>query len=61
VLRWRLCIGLGCVWWAAAVLGLVLPGAHTLAWTWMITTVVLELGFGIYLLVRDARHAGEEA
>jgi hypothetical protein len=61
VLRWRLCVVLGCVWWAAAVLGLVLPGAHTLAWTWMVTTITLELGFGLYLVIRDARHAGEEA
>jgi hypothetical protein len=61
VLRWRLCMWLGYVWWAAAVLGLTLPGPGTLAWTWMITTITLELGFGIYLVVRDARSAREEA
>jgi len=61
VLRWPLCTWLGFTWWGGAVAGIVLPVPWLMGWIWLVATAVLQLGFGIYLVVRDRPHAREEA
>lgn len=52
ILRWRTQQVLGIVWWAAAVLVMVVSD-HTALWTFVIMTLVAELLFGIYLMLRE--------
>jgi hypothetical protein len=58
ILRWPLQRGVGVAWWVVAALALFLPGPWTVGWLFLGAALILELGFGVYLMGRD-RHAAQ--
>ncbi|PYP86306.1 MAG: hypothetical protein DMG65_19110 [Candidatus Angelobacter sp. Gp1-AA117] len=59
ILRWRTQQVLGAIWWAGAIM-LMFVSDKTALWLFIAMTLVAELLFGIYLMIRekaDLRHA----
>lgn len=54
-LRWPLQIGVGVLWWAAAVASCFVPGANAIAYIFLAAVLVCNIGFGIYLMIRESR------
>jgi len=53
-LRWPLQIVVGAVWWVAAIASCFVNG-NGIAYVFLAATLVCNIGFGIYLMIRESR------
>lgn len=53
-LRWPLQIVVGAAWWAAAIASCFVNG-NGIAYVFLAATLVCNIGFGIYLMIRESR------
>lgn len=53
-LRWPLQIVVGAAWWAAAIASCFVKG-NGIAYVFLAATLVCNIGFGIYLMIRESR------
>lgn len=53
-LRWRMQTVVGVLWWAAAIAS-CLVSANGVAYVFLAATLVCNIGFGIYLMLRESR------
>jgi hypothetical protein len=53
-LRWPLQIVVGALWWAAAIASCFVNG-NGIAYVFLAATFVCNIGFGIYLMIRESR------
>jgi hypothetical protein len=59
ILRWKVQIGVGLLWWAASVFAIFGPG-WMVGWMFIIMVFLAEVVFGVYLMAKekaDLRHA----
>jgi hypothetical protein len=54
-LRWTAQIVVGTVWWAAAIASCIVPTANDVAIAFLVGVLVCNIGFGIYLMIRESR------
>jgi hypothetical protein len=53
-LRWPLQIVVGALWWVAAIASCFVNG-NSIAYVFLAATLVCNIGFGIYLMIRESR------
>ena len=53
-LRWQTQIVVGALWWAAAIASCFVRG-NGVAYVFLAATLVCNIGFGIYLMIRESR------
>jgi hypothetical protein len=53
-LRWQTQIVVGALWWAAAIASCLVSG-NGVAYVFLAATLVCNIGFGIYLMIRESR------
>jgi hypothetical protein len=54
MLRWTVQMVMGALWWVAAVVSCFVDG-NGIAYVFLAATLVCNIGFGIYLMIRESR------